>query len=101
VHFDAVAVSGANEYRVKPWALVTTVTPLTFAVFSAAPDPAAPGEAGVLDGAPYPALPLEDELHAAAVTATAATPAAARILIRIDVSFLPGLACLRPGLAGW
>jgi hypothetical protein len=96
-----VAVSGANEYRVKPWALVTTVTPLTFAVFSAAPDPAAPGEAGVLDGAPYPALPLEDELHAAAVTATAATPAAARILIRIDVSFFarPGLSA--PGTRCW
>jgi hypothetical protein len=76
-HFDAVAVSGANEYRVNPWALVTTLTPLTVEVFSAG---------GVTLPAPVP----DDELeHAAAPMATAATPAAAAILIRIDVSFAP------------
>jgi hypothetical protein len=94
-HFDVVAVSGANEYRVKPLALVTTVTPLTCAVFSA-PLAAAvldaealDAEAGALDDAP-PALPLDDELeHAAAPIATAAVPAAASIvyLIRMDSSF--------------
>jgi len=78
VHFDVVAVSGANEYRVNPWALVTTLTPLIVAVFSPAPDPAAPV--------------LDDELeHAAAPIATAATPATAIILIRIDLSFAPFL----------
>jgi hypothetical protein len=88
-HFDVVAVSGANEYRVKPLALVTTVTPLTCAVFSA-PLAAAVLVAGALDDAP-PALPLDDELeHAAAPIATAAVPAAASIvyLIRMDSSFV-------------
>jgi hypothetical protein len=78
-------------------ALVTTVTPPTCAVFSAALA-AAPldAEAGALDDAP-PAtlaldagLPLDDELeHAAALTATAAVPAAASIvnLIPMDISF--------------
>jgi hypothetical protein len=91
VHFDVVAVSGANEYRVNPWALVTTLTPLIVALFSAAPDPAEPdADAEALDGAPVPALSLEDELeHAAALIATAATPAAASNLIRIDLSFAP------------
>jgi hypothetical protein len=76
--------------------LVTTVTPLTCAVFSA-PLAAAvldaealDAEAGALDDAPAPALPLDDELeHAAAPIATAAVPAAASIvnLIRMDSSF--------------
>jgi hypothetical protein len=97
VHFDAVDVSGANEYRVKPLALVTTVTPLTCAVFSA-PLAAAvldaealDAEAGALDDAPPAAVPLDDELeHAAALTATAAVPAAASIVVRIrmDISSL-------------
>jgi hypothetical protein len=84
-------VSGANEYKVNPWALVTTLTPLIVAVFSAAPDPAAPGaDAEALDGVPFPAPVLDDELeHAAAPIATAATPATATILIRIDLSFAP------------
>ena len=86
LQFDAVAVSGANEYRVNPWALVTTVTPPIVALFSAAPDP----EADALDGVPFPALGLDDELeHAAAPIATAVIPAAASILIRIDLSFAP------------
>jgi hypothetical protein len=104
LHFDVVAVSGANEYRVKPFALVTTVTPLTCAVFSA-PLPAAAldaeagaldaeagaldAEAGALEAAP-PALPLDDELeHAAALIATAAVPAAASTVtwILMDISF--------------
>ncbi|HXF03703.1 MAG TPA: hypothetical protein VN601_12015 [Arthrobacter sp.] len=75
----------------NPWALVTTLTPPIVAVFSAAPDPAAPdAEAEALDGVPLPALVLDDELeHAAAPMATAATPVAASNLIRIDVSLAP------------
>lgn len=105
LQFDVVAVSGANQYRVKPSALVTTVAPLTCAVFSAPPaaaalDPEAgaleaeagalDAAAGALDDAPPAALPLDDELeHAAALIATAAVPAAASIVtwILIDVSF--------------
>ena len=110
MQFDLVAVSGANDYRVNPLALVTTVTPLTCAVFSAPPaaaalDPEAldaeagalaaeagalDAEAGALDDAPPAALPLDDELeHAAALIATAAVPAAASIVtwILIDISF--------------
>src|SRR5215470_7250076 len=59
LHFDIVDVSGANEYSVKPLALVSTVAPPTFAVFRlpavAALWPVlAPEEEGV-----------PDELHAA------------------------------------
>jgi hypothetical protein len=72
---------------VNPWALVTTLTPLTAVLFSAAPDPAAP-DAEALDGVPFPAPVLDDEPeHAAAPITTAATPAAATILIRLDLSF--------------
>jgi hypothetical protein len=103
VHFDVVAVSGANEYKVKPLALASTVAPLTCSVFNAPlaaaepdpaePDPAEPdaaglaAEAGALVGA---ALPLEDELeHAAALSATAVVPAATSMVMRIrmDISF--------------
>jgi hypothetical protein len=88
-HFEAVAVSGANEYRVNPWVLVTTVTPLIVALFSATPDPAEP-DAEALDGVPLPGLVLGDELeHAAALMATAATPAAASSLVVIDLSLAP------------
>jgi len=100
-HFDVVAVSGANEYRVKPFALVTTVTPLTCAVFSA-PLAAAvldaavlDAEAGALDDAPPAAVPLDDELeHAAALTATAAVPATASIVIRILMDISSADSCL-------
>ena len=44
MHLEAVGVSGANQYSVKPLALVSTVTPPTLAVFSVtAPWPAAGG----------------------------------------------------------
>src|SRR5215472_356782 len=72
VQLDLLAVSGPNQYRVNPWALVSTVVPLTVAVFSADPD--AP------PGLPEPG----DELpHAAAITAAAAIKPAARNLFRI------------------
>jgi hypothetical protein len=35
LQFDFVLVSGTNQYKVKPLALVSTFTPLTLAVFSA------------------------------------------------------------------
>jgi hypothetical protein len=108
VHFDTVAVSGANEYKVKPLALASTVAPLTCSVFSAPPaaaepDPAEPdpaglgaagldAEAGALVGA---ALPLEDELeHAAALSATAAVPAATSMVIRIRMDISSADSCL-------
>jgi hypothetical protein len=78
--------------------LVSTVAPLTCAVFSAplaAAEPDAAGldaagldaEAGAVVGA---ALALDDELeHAAALSATAVVPAATSMVIRIrmDISF--------------
>jgi len=103
VHFDTVAVSGANEYKMKPLALASTVAPLTCAVFSAPlaaaePDPAEPdpagldAEAGALVGA---ALPLEDELeHAAALSATAVAPAATSMVIRIRMDISSADSCL-------
>jgi hypothetical protein len=84
VHFDVVAVSGANEYRVNPWALVTTATPPMVELFTTAPPP----DAEALDGVPLPVVPADELEHAAAPSATAAIPATATNLIRIDVSFL-------------
>jgi hypothetical protein len=61
---------------------------LIAALFSATPDPAAP-DAEALDGVPLPALVPDELEHAAALIATAATPATASNLIRIDLSFAP------------
>jgi len=78
VQLDLLAVSGANQYRVDPWALVSTVAPLIVAVFSADPD--APPGVLVLPALPEP----DDELpHAAASSAAAAIKPAARNLFRI------------------
>ena len=82
LQFDFVLVSGMNEYKVKPLALVSTVTPPIFAVFSAlpvgaeAPDCAALAElAGADDVAGADELP---ELpHPAAISPATATPAGA------------------------
>src|SRR5215831_16819204 len=76
LHFDVVAVSGTNQYKAKPLALVTTVAPPILAVFSAL----LPAAAGALDaGAALEALPPElvelDELPQAAITKAAASPA--------------------------
>src|SRR5215831_6045267 len=78
LHFDVVAVSGTNQYKAKPLALVTTVAPPILAVFSAL----LPAAAGALDaGAALEALPPEpvelDELPQAAITKAAASPAGA------------------------
>jgi hypothetical protein len=84
--------------------LVTTVTPLTCAVFSAplaapplaVPPLAAPplagaaldAEAGALEGA-APAVPLDDELEHAALIAAAAPAAASTVTwILMDISSL-------------
>jgi hypothetical protein len=74
-----VAVSGTNQYSVKPLALVTTVTPPIFAVFRAVLDEPVAGDAAALDELPDPAEPPPDEHpHAAATTASAAMATAAR-----------------------
>src|SRR5262252_7276191 len=78
VQLDLLAVSGPNQYRVNPSALVSTVVPLTVAVFSAFPD--APPGVLVLPPLPDP----DDELpHPAAISAATATMPAARNLFRI------------------
>jgi hypothetical protein len=76
LHFDVVAVSGTNQYKVKPLPLVTTVAPPILAVFSALL-PAAAGalEAGVALEAAPPELVELDEPPQAAITKAAASPA--------------------------
>ena len=49
LQFDLDEVSGPNQYTVKPFALVSTFTPLIVAVFSAVPDAAAAGLEAALD----------------------------------------------------
>jgi hypothetical protein len=83
LQFEVVAVSGANEYSVKPLALVSTVTPPIVAVFRAVPDELAVAEAAAeapaADGLPG-LLGVVDELpHAAAISATATSPKGAHI----------------------
>jgi hypothetical protein len=75
-----VDVSGANEYSVKPLALVSTVAPPIFAVFSAELDEVVPAEdeepaPGELDGAELP--------HAAAIRARLARPAGTHHRLRM------------------
>jgi len=84
-----VGVSGANEYRVKPLALVSTVAPPTLAVFSVlAVDAGAPVWAGLeLAGADeLPELP-----HPAAITPATAIPAGASHFLFIAVSIRCGI----------
>jgi hypothetical protein len=84
LQFDVVEVSGANQYRVKPWALVSTVTPPIVVVFSAllldagAPEAAAAG--GVL------LVELVELPHAAIIKAAAASPAGASHVLFITCS---------------
>ena len=84
LHFDVVAVSGTNQYKVKPLALVTTVAPPILAVFSAL----LPAAAGALEaGAALEAVPPEvvelDELPQAAITKAAASPIGASHILFI------------------
>ena len=46
LQFDLVGVSGANEYSVKPLALVSTVAPPIVVVFTVAPPALVPAEGG-------------------------------------------------------
>jgi hypothetical protein len=83
LQFDLVAVSGTNQYSVKPLALVSTVTPPILAVFRAVPDELAlaeeAAEAPAAAGLPE-LLGVVDELpHAAAISATATSPRGAPI----------------------
>jgi hypothetical protein len=75
LHFDVAAVSGTNQYKVKPLPLVTTVAPPILAVFSALLPAAGALEAGVALEAAPPELVEPDELLQAAITKAAASPA--------------------------
>src|SRR5690348_6273317 len=79
LHFDVVAVSGTNQYKVKPLPLVTTVAPPILAVFSALLPAAGVLEAGVALEAAPPELVELDELLQAAITKAAASPAGTKI----------------------
>ena len=88
LQLDLVAVSGTNQYSVRPLALVSTVTPPMFAVFRAVLDEPVVGDAAALDELPDPAeLPPDEHPDAAATTAraTAATPADAHDICRIMI----------------
>src|SRR5215831_1699780 len=75
LHFDVVAVSGTNQYKAKPWVLVTTVAPPILAVFSALLPAAGALETGAaLETAP-PELAGLDEPPQAAITKAAVSPA--------------------------
>jgi len=79
---------------VKPPALVSTVTPPIFAVFRAVPDEAGLDAAvAALDGVLLAPPELADEPpHAATINVTAASPADASHLLRIEFPFTRGLA---------
>src|SRR5258707_14197016 len=81
VHFEAVAVSGPNQYTVKPLALVSTVAPPIVVVFSVlVPEAGAAAPDVVLLG-------LAELPHAAIISAAAASPAAAGHLLPILLIF--------------
>ena len=77
-----VAVSGANQYKVKPLALVRTVTPPIVAVFSVLLLAAAGAlEAGAEpEEAPPELVELEELPQAAIMSAAARTGAASHVL---------------------
>src|ERR1700746_2672097 len=69
VHLDVVEVSGANQYKVKPAALVSTFVPLMVVLISVVPDEPAAG----LDAPTAGGLLLElAELPQAAMASAAA-----------------------------
>jgi hypothetical protein len=77
LHFDVAAVSGTNQYKVRPLPSVTTVAPPILAVFSALLPAAGALAAGVaLEAAPAELAGL-DEPPQAAITNAAASPAGA------------------------
>jgi hypothetical protein len=87
LQLDLVAVSGANQYTVKPLALASTLVPLIVAVFRTVPE-ADTGEAAALDEllgvVAEPLLLAVDEVpQAAAIRASPARPAGANHRLRI------------------
>jgi hypothetical protein len=91
LHFDVVAVSGTNQYKVKPLPLVTTVAPPILAVFSALLPAAGALEAGVALEAAPPELAGLDELPQAAITNAAASPIGASHTLFIPYPPVPPL----------
>src|SRR5690348_12080915 len=89
LHFDVVAVSGTNQYKVRPLALVTTVAPPILVVFSALLPAAGALEAGVVLEAAPPELVELDELLQAAITKAAARPAGTSHTLFITYPRLP------------
>jgi len=83
LQLDLVGVSGANEYSVKPSALVRTVAPPIVAVFRLP----AVAAAGLLLSL---AEDVADELHAARTAAAAATASSASSIRRPFRAFRPG-----------
>jgi len=100
LQLDLVAVSGANEYTVKPLALVTTLVPLIVVVFRAVPDAAAGEEAALgelLGVLVEPLLLAGDEVpHAAAIRAIPARPAGTNHRLRMTYPRAEGLSCSIP-----
>ena len=101
LQLDLVGVSGANEYSVKPLALVSTVAPPIVAVFRL-PAVAAAGLLVLVLLLPPLVEDVPDELHAASTAAAAATASSASSIRRrfrassrvsdliIAFSFAPG-----------
>ena len=78
MQFDLVAVSGANQYTVKPLALVSTFAPPIVVVFRTVVDAAAGEEAALGELLALLAvlvLVVDEVPHAAAIRATPARPA--------------------------
>jgi hypothetical protein len=87
---EVVAVSGTNQYTVKPWELTRTCLPPMVSAVRVVP-PEAAGEAGLLAWAagvlPEAAELLAELPHAEAISAAAASPAAPHIFLIRGVSF--------------
>jgi hypothetical protein len=88
LQLDFVAVSGANQYNVNPFALVSTVTPLIFLVFRAVLDELTLGDETALTE--EPAMPADPVVlavpvlpQAAAISAMAARPPGTHHRLRI------------------
>src|SRR5215831_7528892 len=82
LQFDLVEVSGTNQYRVRPLALVSTVALPIFVVFRVDPEDAA-WAAGELPEPPEPPLPGDELPHAAITSTAAAAPAGTSHLLRM------------------
>jgi len=89
LHLNVVGVSGTNQHKVNSLALVSTVAPPIFAVFSAVPDAAAGAAAAGECPPPDPPDPPELlELPQAAITSTAAASPADASHLSFTVALL-------------